>query len=217
MRRIIGLVALVGVALAASADEVLSAAQAYLKAGPWRALVEGELRTPSGEVTSTKMRVLALPSEGVVRVEFLAPGSVADNFVVITPEKVYNYLFLTNQLVVYPRERARIEGLGIQLGRIGELDRLGGEAGLRWRLAGEEATDAGPAYRLVGEPEDPEEAGFARVELWVLKDPPRPLRYRVVGVGGEVLADLVWKEFERAQLSRAALLDYPPDAEVIEK
>jgi len=217
MRRVLVLLAAaLGLALALSAEEVIGKLDAYLKAGPWEALVEGRVQTPTGEPTEIRMRVYVLPKEKIARVEFLAPDSVADNFVVITPEKVYNYLFLTNQVIVYPRGRARIEGLGVSLSRLGELEDLGGE-GIAWELVGEEQTEAGPAYHLVGRPQDPGEAGFTRVELWVLKDPPRPLAYRVLGLEGEVLADLTWHDLRRARLDVERLLEYPPDAEVIEK
>ena len=218
MRRVLVLlVAALGLALALSAEEVIEKLDAYLKAGPWEALVEGRVQTPTGEPTEIRMRVYVLPKEKIARVEFLAPDSVADNFVVITPEKVYNYLFLTNQVIVYPRGRARIEGLGISLSKLGEFEDLGAEAGLTWKLLGEEKTEKGPAYKLLGLPEDPELAGFGKVELWVLKDPPVPYRYRVFDLEDEVVVDLYWKEFKRGKFTKKDLIAYPPDAEVIEK
>ncbi len=214
MRRIAGLFfLLLALALAGSAEDWLKKSEAYLKAAPWRAEIVGEVRTPTGERTRIEMRVFALPAEQIVRVEFLAPDSVADNFVIITPEKVLNHLFLTNQVVVYPRERARIEGLGLSLSELGTFEEFGRRAGLAWRLAGEEEG----RVRLVGEPADPEEAGFSRVELWLKTDPPVPLRYRVFGLAGEIAADLTWRNFARAKLKKEDLLAYPPDAEVIEK
>ena len=218
MRRVGSFLLLVlGFSLAASAGEIVKALDAYLRAAPWEALIEGEIQTPTGDLTKTKMRVYVLPEEKIARIEFFAPDSVADNFVVITPEKVYNYLFLTNQLVVSPRNKAQIEGLGISLSKLGEFENLGAEAGLTWKLLGEEETEKGPAYRLLGLPEDPELAGFGKVELWVLKDPPVPYRYRVFDLEDEVVVDLYWREFKRGKFTKKDLLAYPPDAEVIEK
>jgi len=214
MRRIAGLVfLLLFLALAGSAEDWLKKSEAHLKAAPWRAEILGEVRTQTGSRTRIEMRVFALPAEKIVRVEFLAPDSVADNFVIITPKKVLNYLFLTNQVVVYPRERARIEGLGLSLAELGTFEELGRRAGLTWRLAGEEKG----RVRLVGEPADPEEAGFSRVELWLKVEPPVPLRYRVFDPAGELAADLTWRNFSRVKLEKEDLLAYPPDAEIIEK
>ncbi len=204
---------LLALAFAGAAEDWLAKSEAYLKAAPWEALIEGKVRTPTGERTSIKMRVRTLPKAQIVRIEFLAPDSVADNFVVITPEKVMNYLFLTNQVIVYPRKRARIEGLGISLSELGTFDELGRRAGLRWRFLGRE----GGVVRLVGVPGDPERVGFSRVELELKENPPLPRRYRVLDLGGDPVVDLVWRKFERVSLKKAALLAYPPDAEVIEK
>jgi len=214
MGRIAGLLLLLlAVALAGSAEDWLKKSEAYLKAAPWRAEIAGEMRTPTGERTRVAMRVYALPKARIVRIEFLAPDSVADNFVVVTPKRVLNYLFLTNQVVVYPRERARIEGLGVSLSQFGTFEELGNPADLRWRLVGEQEG----VVRLVGVPEDPEEAGFSRVELELKTDPPVPLRYRVWDLEGALAVDLVWRAFARAELKKEDLLAYPPDAEVIEK
>lgn len=214
MQRVAGLfLVFLTLASAGAAEDWLAKSEAYLKAAPWAALIEGKIQTPTGERTPIKMRVLTLPEAKVVRIEFLAPDSVADNFVVITPEKVMNYLFLTNQVIVYPRKRARIEGLGISLSELGTFDEPGRRAGLRWRLLGRE----GGVVRLVGVPEDPEQAGFSRVELELKEKPPVPRRYRVLDLGGDPVIDLVWRKFERAKLTKEDLLAYPPDAEVIEK
>ena len=218
MRRVFAVLLLVlGLALALSAEEVIKRLDSYLKSGPWEALIEGEIMLPTGELAKTKMKVYVLPAEKIARIEFFAPDSVADNFVVITPEKVYNYLFLTHQVVVYPREKARIEGLGVSLSRLGDFEGLAEAEGILWKIAATEKTEVGEAYLLVGRPEDPETAGFLRVELWVLKDPPVPYRYRVYDLEGELVLDLFWRDFKRTRLTKDDLLAYPPDAEVIER
>ena len=204
-------------ALAVTAEDVLKAAEDYLKAAPWQAVAVGKIRLPSGELADAQMKVYVIPGKEIARIEFEAPDAVADNFVILTPKKVYNYLFLTNQVVIYPRERARIEGLGFNLAQVGNLKELAGRKDLAWRLAGEETLDGKAALHLVGTPADPDDAGFARVELWILKEPPRPYRFRVEDAEGELLVELTWKAFKRTPLNPETLLAYPPDAEVIEK
>ncbi len=217
MRRLVALLVLGLVALALSPTEVLSNVEAYLKRAPWQARVVGQVRTPDGTLQKIDFLLKVLPEGDLTRIEFFAPDSVADNVVLITPKKVYNYLFLTNQLVVYPRKKARIEGLGLSLAGVSGLRGMAEDERVRWRLVGEKTTPAGPVYVLEGTPRDPEEAGFGRMEVWVLKSVPRPYRIRVWNAQGELVLDVSWVSFARVPLKRQAFFDFPPDAEVIEK
>jgi hypothetical protein len=218
MRRWLAVLLLAGLpTLAASAPELFEQVNAELSGGPWRARLVGQIAAPGGGLQQADLTIEAIPAEKAIRIEFRAPDALADNYVVITPEKVYNYLFLTNQVVVYPRAKARIEGLGFDLSRMGDLSGLeeGGE--VEWG----EPEDAGlagqPAWHVVGWAVDPDVAGFARVEVWVTKKPARLLRSAFYSAAGELLSDLKWTEFARVKLERDDLLDFPPDAEWIEK
>ncbi|WP_457630768.1 outer membrane lipoprotein carrier protein LolA [Oceanithermus sp.] len=218
MRRWLAVLLLAGLpALAVSATELFDQVNADLSSGPWRARLVGQIASPGGGLQEADLIIKALPAEEMVRIEFQKPDALADNYVVITPEKVYNYLFLTNQVVVYPRARARIEGLGFDLSRMSDLRQLGEKGEVGWGEP-EETTLAGrPAWHVVGRAADPDAAGFARVEVWISRKPARLLRSAFYAAGGEVLSDLSWVEFAHVELGRDDLLDFPPDAEWIEK
>ena len=204
-------------ALAISVDVLFDRVAAVLEEGPWQARMVGRIITPNGDVQAADLIVKAHPKSEIVRIEFQKPDALADNYVVITPEKVYNYLFLTNQVVIYPRERARIEGLGFDLSRMGDLRSLGERGEITWG-APEEVTYKGvPAWYVGGRAADPDSAGFARVEVWIAKKPARPLRTAFFNAAGDTLSDLEWTEFKRADFGREDLVSFPPDAEIIEK
>ena len=204
-----------GVVHAQGAEEVLDRVQATLEAGPWTARVAGRILTPDGSLQEAEMILKVVPEAEVARVDFIRTDAVADNYVVITPEEVYNYLFLTNQVVVYPRERARVEGLGFDFSRA-NLDELLGRGDVVWRLEGVEPTPEGEAWKLVGTA-DELELGFAEVGFWALKAEARPYRMVLRNAEGEVVAELDWVEWRRADLTVEALKSFPLDAEVIRK
>lgn len=218
MKRFLLLVLLFAVpALAVSADELFDQVTQTLDQGPWEARLQGRILTPNGDAQKADLIVKSLPSEEIVRIEFQLPDALADNYVVITPEKVYNYLFLTNQVVVYPRAHARIEGLGFDLSRMGDLRKLGGEGEVTWAAPEAVTFQKRQAWHIVGTASDPDTAGFARVEVWIDREEKRPLRAAFFDPEGKILSDLVWASFKRARFSRNDLVSFPPDAEWIEK
>lgn len=211
MRRSLALVCLALLALAQSPRELLDRVEANLKT-PWQATLQGVYRAPSG-MQEVRARILALPQEETYRIEFLAPASLQGNFTVVTPKEVWNYLYLTNQLVVSPREKAQVQGLGFAPQALADLKALAGR--LELRLLGEEATPEGAAYRLQGLARD-EGLGFKSLEAWVLKEDPRPLRL-LLRDGAGVVADLRLLDFRRTSLKAQELKRYPKDAQVVRR
>ena len=203
--------------LAVSAEDLYDRVNAELEKGPWQARLVGQIVGPGGDLQPADIVVKTLPAEKIVRIEFQKPDALADNYVVVTPDKVYNYLFLTNQVVVYPRAKARIEGLGFDLSRMGDLRELGEKGEVEWDEPEETTFEGRPAWHVVGKAADPDTAGFARVEVWIAKKPVRLLRTAFFSGSGEVLSDLEWASFEHASFTKEDLVSFPPDAEWIEK
>ncbi|WP_117237763.1 outer membrane lipoprotein carrier protein LolA [Thermus sediminis] len=207
----LGLLLISNLALAQSAAEILDRVERNL-ATPWQALVQGTFQGPLGQ-EELQARVYAIPQERLFRIEFLKSASLEGNFTVITEREVWNYLYLTNQLVISPRERAQVQGLGLTAQAFGDLRALAQEAELR--LVGEERLPEGPAWRLLGQARGGQ--GFAQVEVYVLKADPRPVRFLFRDQGGRSLADLRVAEFRRANLAPAGLKRYPRDAQVLRR
>ncbi len=211
------LVLLAGAAFAQTAPELLQTTSERLQAGPWKAELVGQIVGPGGDLQPADLKVAVVPGAEVVRIDFIRPDALADNYLVITPDKVYNYLFLTNQVVVYPRERARVEGLGFDLSRLGDLQDLEARHDLTWEDPAPTELDDRAAWKLVGQAADPQSAGFVRVVLWIDRAEALPLRSAFYGEDGRVLSDLTWKDFAFTDLKPDALVSFPPDAEWIEK
>ncbi|WP_448566159.1 outer membrane lipoprotein carrier protein LolA [Thermus sp.] len=211
MQKALALFLVLALALAQSVEEILDRVERNLTE-PWQAVVRGTFQGPSGP-EELEARVYAIPKEGLFRIEFLKPPSLEGNFTVITAKEVWNYLYLTNQLIISPREKAQVQGLGFSPQAFGDLKALAKEVNLR--LAGEERLPEGVAWRLLGQAKGNQ--GFAQLELYVLKTDPRPVRFLFREEGGKVLADLKVVAFQRANLTPAALKRYPKDAQVVRR
>lgn len=210
MKRILAVLVL-GLALAQSVAEILDRVEKNLQE-PWQALVQGQVQGPSGP-EELRARVYALPKENLFRIEFLKPGSLEGNFTVVTEKEVWNYLYLTNQLVISPKEKAQVQGLGFSPQGLGDLKGLSERVHLR--LSGEERLPEGVAWKLVGQAKEGQ--GFVGLELYVLKSDPRPVRFVFRDEAGKVLADLKVVEFRRMPLRAQDLKRYPKDAQVVRR
>ncbi|WP_206202029.1 outer membrane lipoprotein carrier protein LolA [Thermus caldilimi] len=200
-----------GLALAQSVSEILDRVERNLQ-DPWQAVVQGQIQGPGG-LEELKARVLAIPKENLFRIEFQKPGSLEGNFTVITEKEVWNYLYLTNQLIVSPKEKAQVQGLGFSPQGLGDLKELSERVSLR--LVGEERLPEGVAWKLVGRAQEGQ--GFATLELYILKADPRPVRFVFRDEAGKVMADLRVVEFKKASLRPQDLKRYPKDAQVVRR
>ncbi|MGQ9692492.1 MAG: outer membrane lipoprotein carrier protein LolA [Thermaceae bacterium] len=205
------MVLFLGLALAQTPAEILARVEANLKT-PWQAVLRGSFPGMDGKSQALLARLYVLPQEEIVRVEFSKPEALADHFTVLLRDEVWNYIYLTNQLIKAPRDRAQIQGLGLLPVGLGDLSLL---SGMDLRLLGEVGTPQGPAYRLKGVPKEAG-LGFREMEIHVLKGDPRPVRL-IFRDEGKVLADLEVAEFRRSRLTREALLRYPKDAQVVRR
>ncbi|MCX7803217.1 MAG: outer membrane lipoprotein carrier protein LolA [Meiothermus ruber] len=204
-----------GLAMAQSIAEITRQVQANMERSPWEATVTGKVQLPDGSTQEADFRLQVIPGkEQLARVEFKKPAALEGNFVVISDKEVWNYLFLTNQLIIQPRAKARIEGLGFNLTDLGDFEELTQRVTLR--LLGEQNPPAGPAWRIGGAPKDAS-LGFASMEILVLKSDPRPLSITLRDSSNKVLADLNLTNFRRAHLTPQTLRKRPADAEVLRR
>ncbi|WP_038048608.1 outer membrane lipoprotein carrier protein LolA [Thermus caliditerrae] len=212
MKRMLALLPLLfALALTQSATEILDRVERNLQ-DPWQAVVQGLVQGPSGQ-EELRARVFALPKENLFRIEFQKPGSLEGNFTVITEKEVWNYLYLTNQLIISPKEKAQVQGLGFSPQGLGDLKGLSERVALR--VVGEERLPEGVAWKLLGQAKEGQ--GFASLELYILKSDPRPVRFVFRDEAGKVLADLKVVEFKRAALRAQDLKHYPKDAQVVRR
>lgn len=216
MKKLLAIAVLsLGLVVAQSVAEITRQVQTNMDRSPWEATITGKIQLPDGSNQDAEFRLQVIPGkEQLARVEFKKPAALEGNFVVISDKEVWNYLFLTNQLIIQPRAKARIEGLGFNLTDLGDFQEL--TERLTLRLLGEQNTPAGAAWRIQGTPKDAS-LGFASMEILVLKSDPRPLAITLRDSSNKLLADLSFNNFRRANLTAQALRKRPADAEVLRR
>lgn len=202
-----------------SANEVVNRLEATTKA-----LKDVSMRvtgTASGADQKLKLDldIKAISALDLVRITFRAPESLADNFVIVDKTRVWNYLFLTNQVTVSPRSKASFAGTGFDLGSITDLNAMVPRDKVNYKLvASNEKTPAGATYVLEATPKANSGLDFDKVKVWVLENGFRPYRVQFSGDKNATTADLTIVEWKaNTGLKEAALRAYPKDAEVINK
>lgn len=216
MKKLLAIAVLsLGLVVAQSVAEITRQVQTNMDRSPWEATITGKIQLPDGSNQDAEFRLQVIPGkEQLARVEFKKPAALEGNFVVISDKEVWNYLFLTNQLIIQPRAKARIEGLGFNLTDLGDFQEL--TERLTLRLLGEQNTPAGAAWRILGTPKEAS-LGFASMEILVLKSDPRPLTITLRDSNNKVLAELSLNNFRRTSLTPQALRKRPADAEVLRR
>jgi len=209
---------LLGSGLAQSVSDIGKQVQDNLNKSPWEATISGKAQLPDGSLQDIEMHLQVIPSKNLadqlVRLDFKKPSSLEGNFVLLSDKEVWNYLFLTNQVVIQPRSKARVEGLGVNLTSLSDFSQLTDKVNLK--LLGEQTTPQGAAWQISGTPKDPS-SGFASMEILVLKSDPRPVSIILKDSSGKTLADFNLGDFKRSTLSAKTLKKYPADAEVVKK
>jgi outer membrane lipoprotein-sorting protein len=64
-------------------------------------LVTGTIFDTDGQEVPLEVNISTLPKDNLLKAEFIQPDALADNFLVIDGEDVYNYVYLSNQVSVF--------------------------------------------------------------------------------------------------------------------
>lgn len=216
MKKLLAIAVLsLGLVAAQTIADITRQVQTNMDRSPWEATITGKIQLPDGSSQDAEFRLQVIPGrDQLARVEFKKPAALEGNFVVISDKEVWNYLFLTNQVIIQPRAKARVEGLGVNLTDLGDFNQLAERVALR--LLGEQNTPAGAVWRITGTPKDAS-LGFANMEILVLKSDPRPISITLRDSSNKVVADLSFNNFRRANLTPQVLRKRPADAEVLRR
>jgi outer membrane lipoprotein-sorting protein len=183
----------------------------------WRdisAVVAGTITGPDGSNTVLELEIDAIPAERLSRIYFVRPDSLADNYTVIDNDTVYNYLALTNQVVIQTAEQAAREQGG-QAFDLSDLHALIPEDRFERSLVGAETTPEGRAFRLEARALDPAAEGLGRIIVWILDQSWRPHRVQLLDERGGPLADITVRSWRTGVgLQPARLRAFPADAQV---
>ena len=207
--------ALIGSSLAQfSIADILKQAQTNLEKSSWQATVVGQFKVGSStQEAEIGLKVIS-GADATMRLEFKKPDPMADNFTVLTKKEIWNYLFVSNQLVIEKRAGAKPNELVQQIAGLGDVTSLDDQFNLK--LEGESSTSDGTAWKLSGTPKKPGQR-YSSVEVLILKSEPRPLVMTLKDADGKPMGALEIRDFKRAALSLKDLTKYPRDASVIRK
>jgi outer membrane lipoprotein-sorting protein len=183
----------------------------------WRdisAVVAGTITGADGSNTDLELEIQAIPAERLSRIFFVRPDSLADNYTVIDNDTVYNYLALTNQVVIQTVEQAAREQGGHAFD-LSDLQALVPENRFERSLAGTENTPAGRAFRLEARALNPAAEGLSKIIVWILDQSWRPHRVQLLDERGGTLADITVRSWRTGVgLQPARLRTFPADAQV---
>lgn len=190
-------------------------------------LLTGRIIDADGTTINLEIETDVIPDEELVRAEFIQPDALADNYVIIDGEAVYNYLFLTNQVTILsindpdalggllPSSDANLEGAAESFDFTFSLDTL--FEGWEVTVEGYQPSPVGDVYLLRFENQELG-ANISHVNVQVVEEGWRPYRLEFIQADGRLLSELVITQWERDQgLDPADLRFLPADAEIIDE
>lgn len=183
----------------------------------------GELVDTDGGRYTIEVEVEVIPDLGLARIYIVQPDALADNFIVLTPDFIYNYNYLTNQVFVHdPDDATAFGGLA---GDVQEGTRLELTLDLEELFSGWTVASEGPATNAAGAGVhllrfsniDPA-ATIASASVGVLEVNSLPSSIAVYDAADALLLRLDIVEMRtNPGLDPEGLTWYPPDAEVIDE
>ena len=206
-----------------SADEVVANLEAAAESLEDAQLtLTGSLIDPDGSEIALEIFLQIIPETKASRAEFFQPDALADNFIVLDGDAVYNYVFLTNQVTIFPTDDP--DALG-GLFPDGNVDQgfdftFNPEQLFRgWTssLEGYSESPVGNIYEMRFFNEE-EAAIVAYVDATIVDGAWYPYTMTFYTQDDEVLADITLEDFVRDQgLDPGEVTYIPDDAEVIDE
>ncbi len=181
----------------------------------------GRLVNPDGTTVALELDILVMPPLSLASAYIIQPDALADNIVLLDGDAVYNYTFLTNQVMIFDADDPDALGGLLPTGEDGATANLDFDLGAIFE--GYEASIVelfdgpfGPTYRLHFTNKDPE-ATILDVEAEVPTADWLPRKLVFMQADGHVLAELNAEALEtNVGMSPEQVRELPDDAEVID-
>ncbi len=184
-------------------------------------LLTGSITDPDGTTIALEVDFEIVPGEVVARAYILQPDALADNEIILDGDAVYNYTFLTHQVMVFDSDDPDALGGLLPAGEDGasanvSFDLAAIFAGYEASVMGLGESEFGPAYTLHFSNNDPG-ALILDVEALVPTSDWLPRRLVFMESGGRVLAVLNAENLRADQgIDVRTLRELPFDAEIID-
>jgi outer membrane lipoprotein-sorting protein len=186
-------------------------------------LITGNLIDADGQEIPLEVNISTMPKESVLKAEFIQPDALADNFIVIDGQDVYNYVYLTNQVSIF------------KLGDPNALAGLfpSGEGGEPfeftlnlpalfegWNVSSQDYTQSpvGNVYTLRFDNAETEDIILSHVDVTVVEDTWVPYSMNFYNTEDKLVAEIVFNDFTTDQALNPEDIRYiDPSAEVIDE
>ena len=184
-------------------------------------LLEGKLVNSDGTTFALEIDILTVPPQNLASAYILQPDALADNIIVMDGPAVYNYTFLTNQVMIFDADDPDALGGLLPSGEDGATANFNFDLGAIF--AGFDASivevfegEYGETYRLQFSNKDPSAAILDVTALVPSSDwLPRTLVF--LQADGHVLAELHATDLQvNTGLDPEFVRELPSDAEVID-
>ncbi|MEZ4606145.1 MAG: outer membrane lipoprotein carrier protein LolA [Deinococcales bacterium] len=190
----------------------------------FQTLLSGEIIDPSGQSLELEIFSQFIRETNVGRAEFIRPDALADNFIVLDQDTVYNYLFLTNQVTVY--DASDPDAFGGLFPEASESEQelfIGLDPNrlfLGWEgtMIGYESEEIGNLYHVRFDNTEDDTSDVGYILAWIVDGLWYPYRLEIYLPDDTLVARLQFNDFERdLGLSASDLTYVPEDAEVIDE
>lgn len=184
-------------------------------------LITGRLVNPDGTTLALEIDIMVIPEQSLANAYIIQPDALADNMIILDGAAVYNYTFLTNQVMIFDANDPDALGGLLPMDEEGATANLSLDLGKIFEGYDAEVIEVvegpyGETYRLLFTNVDPN-AEILDVEADVATSDWLPRRLVFIQADGHVLAELNAEQLEVNQgLDPSLLRDLPDDAEVID-
>lgn len=156
--------------------------------------------------------VKSIPKKDIVRLQFMAPDSLADNVFIYDKKELRQYLFLTNQIIISSADSMTDNLGGITLTDVGNTtDML---KGYQLKLLGKKKTGSAFIYHISATSKKSD----GKLHLWITSNGWRPTRIQFFSEkeGKKPTVDLnIIKYKENSGLNVKSLKKLPKNAQII--
>ncbi len=185
-------------------------------------LMTGNLIDTDGQEIPLEVTVSTLPKENLLRADFLQPDALADNFIVVDNQDVYNYVYLTNQVSVFdlgdPEALAGLSFSGANDSFDFTLNVVSLFEGWTASTAGLSETEAGNVYTLRFDNNEGVGVRIGYVEATVSEETWLPASMSFYSPDEVLIAELFFNDFAVDEgLSADDVRYVDPSAEVIDE
>jgi hypothetical protein len=163
--------------------------------------------------------VRLIVKQDIFRLDFEEPQALADNFLLLSGNKMYNYNFITNTVLVSDARRANASALGnFDLTSVTRFPKLVPLDKVTLKPTRSEKTPLGDAYTFEATAKPGSGLLYARAKLWVLESRYRPYRIQAFKPDGSEQFDMTVSEWRyNANLDAKKVTALPKGADVINR